>query len=99
MRFESFDEFAIEFINQLISEFTDIVHHKFLITSEQIKLQLYCEEKWEEIDLRALHSICKEATNKYIDELKLFNFDKIFFSSSNPEKGKITVKWVKILDN
>ena len=99
MEFESFDEFAIEFVKDLISEFTDIVNHKFLITTKQIKIQLYCEEKWEEIDLRALHCICKERTNKYINQLKRFNFDKIFFSSSNPEKGKITVKWVKILDN
>ena len=99
MEFESFDEFAIELVKDIIFNFTEIIHHKFYITSEQIRFQLYCEEEWEEIDLRALHSICKETANKYSEELKRFNLDKIFFSSSNPEKGKITVKWVKILDN
>ena len=89
------NEFANDFIKEIISHFIEKVHHKFLISADIIRLQLYCEEEWESIDFRALHSICKETTNNFINQLELLNFDKKFLISSTPEKGKVTVCWFK----
>ena len=94
----SFYEFANKFIKDLVSHFTEDIRHEFLVTTSSIKLKTFFEEEWEEIDVRALHTIANDVTKKYIDEHRLFNFDKIFYFSFNPEKGKITVKWLKSLD-
>ena len=42
-------------------------------------MQMYCYEQWEEIDLKAIHSICNELTEKYKSEFAAFNFSKFSF--------------------
>ena len=99
MTTESFEEFADRFVSEVTSYFVKIDQHKVKITSECIKIQMYCYENWEEIDFKAIHAICNDVTKQNIDALKAFNFDnKIVFFSFNGEKGKLTVQWSKILD-
>ena len=98
MTTESFEEFADRFVSEVTSYFIKIDQHKVKITSDCIKIQMYCYDNWEEIDFKAIHAICNDVTKQNIDALKAFNFDKIVFSSFNGEKGKLTVQWSKILD-
>ena len=95
---ESFYEFPERFILDVTSQFVEENSHKVFANTNTIKIKVYFSDGWKEIDVRALHAICNDATKKHIAELKTFNFDKIFFFSFNPEKGKITVKWLKALD-
>ena len=97
MTTESFEEFTTRFLSNITSQF--IVDHKVKVTSDTIKIQVFFPEGFDEIDIRALYGICNDETKKNIAELKSFNFDKIVFFSFNSEKGKVTVKCLKILDN
>ena len=98
MTTESFEEYADRFVSEVTSYFIKIDQHKVKISSDVIKIQMYCYDNWEEIDFKTIHAICDDVTKKNISELKGFNFDKIFFFSFNGEKGKLTVKWLKALD-
>ena len=98
MATESFEEFANRFVSEVTSCFIKIDRHKVKISSDCIKIQMYCYENWEEIDFKAIHAICNDITKSNIESLKAFNFDKIVFFSFNGEKGKLTVKWLKALD-
>ena len=95
---ESFEEFANRFVSEVTSYFIKIDQHKVKITSDCIKIQMYCYDDWEEIDFKTIHAICNNVTKQNIDALKAFNFDKIVFFSFNGEKGNLTVKWLKALD-
>ena len=98
MTTESFEEFADRFVCEVTSNFIKIDRHKVKITSKCKKIQMYCYENWEEIDFKAIQAICNDVTKQNIDALKAFNFNKIVFFSFNGEKGKLTVKWLKVLD-
>ena len=98
MTTESFEEFADRFVSEVTSYFIKIDRHKVKISSDVIKIQMYCYDNWEEIDFKAIHAICNDVTKQNINALKVFNFDKIVFFSFNGEKGKLTVKWLKALD-
>ena len=98
MTTESFEEFSDRFVSEVTSYFTKIDRHKVKISSDVIKIQMYCYDNWEEIDFQAIHAICNDVTKQNINALKVFNFDKIVFFSFNGEKGKLTVKRLKALD-
>ena len=99
MTTESFEEFADRFVSEVTSYFIKIDWHKIKITSDCIKIQMYSyEDDWEEIDFKAIHAICNDVTKQNIDALKVFNFNKNLFFSFDGEKGKLTVKWLKVLD-
>ena len=98
MTTESFGEFADRFVSEVTSHFIKIDRHKVKISSDVIKIQIYCYDDWEEIDFKAIHAICIDVTKQNISALKAFNFDKIVFFAFNGEKGKLTVKWLKALD-
>ena len=98
MKAESFEEFADRFVSEVTSYFIKIDRHKVKISSNCIKIQMYCYENWEEIDFKAIHAICNDVTKSNIKSLKAFNFDKIVFFSFHGEKRKLTVKWLKALD-
>ena len=96
---ESLEKFANRFVSEVTSYFIKIDRHKVKITSDCIKIQMYCYDNWEEIDFKAIHAICNDVTKQNINALKAFNFDKFsFFFSFNGEKGKLTIKWLKALD-
>ena len=97
MTTESFEEFADRFVSEVTSYFIKIYRHKVKITSDCIKIQMYCYDNWEEIDFKAIHAICNDVTKQNIDALKVFNFNKIVFFSFDGEQGKLTVKWLKVL--
>ena len=92
---ESFEEFTERFLSDLGGHFKKIDSYKSKVTCDKIKMQMYCYEQWEEIDLKAIHSICNKLTEKYKSEFGTFNFSNFSFFSFNGEKGKITVKWFK----
>ena len=98
MTTESFEEFADRFVSEVTSYFIKIDRHKVKISSDCIKIQMYCYEKWEEIDFKAIHAICNDVTKQNINALEAFNFSKFVFFSFNGEKGKLTIKWSKSLD-
>ena len=98
MTTESFEEFADRFVSEVTSYFIKIDQHKVKITSDCIKIQIYCYDDWEELDFKAIHAICNDVTKQNFDALKIFNFDKIVFFSFDGETGKLTVKWLKVLD-
>ena len=98
MSTESFEKFTDRFVSEVTSYFVKIDRHKVKITSECIKIQMYCYDNWEEIDFKAIHAICNDITKQNIDALKAFNFSKIVFFSFNCEKGKLTVQWSEVLD-
>ena len=82
---ESLYEFAKRFILDITSQFVEKNSHKVFASSNTIKIKVYFSDGWKEIGVRVLHTICNEASKKHIAELKIFNFDKIFFFSFNPE--------------
>ena len=59
---ESFEEFTERFLSDLSSHFKKIGSYKSKVTCDKIKMQMYCYEQWEKIDLKAIHSICNELT-------------------------------------
>ena len=69
MQTESFEEFADRFVSEVTSHLIKIDNHKVKITSDIIKIQIYCYEEWEEIDFRAIFAICNNVTKKNIAEL------------------------------
>ena len=97
MTTKSFEEFTDKFLSNITSKFIN-VKHKVTVTINTIKITVYFPEDFEEIDIRALYAICNDETKKNIAELEAFNFDKILFFSFDGEKGKVTIKWLKILD-
>ena len=84
-----------KFLKSIIFDFTEKVHHIFTISIDSIELELYSDENWEEIDFRALKSICKEQTHKFIGLVEWANFDKSFLILSTPIERKVKVKWFK----
>ena len=62
MTTESFEEFADRFVSEVTSYFMKIDRHKFKITSDCIKIQMYCYDDWEKIDFKAIHAICNDVT-------------------------------------
>ena len=84
-----------KFLKSIIFHFTNKVQHKFTVSPDLIEIELYSDESWEEIDFRALHSICKEETHKFISLFEWASFDKSFFISSIPKERKVKVKWFK----
>ena len=84
-----------KFLKSMIFDFTEKVHHIFTISIDSIELELYSDENWEEIDFRALKSICKEQTHKFIGLVEWANFDKSFLILSTPIERKVKVKWFK----
>ena len=98
MTTESFEEFADRFVSEVTSYFIKIDRHKVKITSDYIKIQMYCYDDWEKIDFKAIHAICNDVTKQNIDALKVFNFNKIVFFSFDGEQGILTVKWLKVID-
>ena len=69
MTTKSFEEFADRFVSEVTSYFIKIDHHKVKISSDSIKIQMYCYENWEEIDLKAIHAICNDVTKSNIESL------------------------------
>ena len=84
-----------KFIKSIIFHVTEKVWHNFTISNDSIELELYSDEDWEEIDFRALKSICKEQTHKFIGLLEWANFDESFLISSTPTERKVKVKCFK----
>ena len=85
---ESFEDFTERFLSDLSSHFKKIDSYKSKVTSDKIKMKMYCYEQWEEIDLNAIHSICNALSEKYKSEFITFNFSSFSFFSFNGEKGK-----------
>ena len=85
----------IRFIKKITSHFTFKIYPSYTITSDLIQLDLYCDEVWEEFELRALKYICKSETEKFGHVLNSANFDKDFLISSIPLQKKIRIKWFK----
>ena len=84
-----------KFLKSIIFHFTEKVQHNFTISIDSIELELLSDKNWEEIDFRALNSICKEETHKFIGLLEWANFDKSFLISSIPIERRVKVKWFK----
>ena len=95
MTTESFEAFTSGFLSKITSQIN--IHCEVKVTSDVIKLKVYFPESWEDIDIRILHSIVFDETKKNSSELEAFNFDKLVFFSFDGSKGKVTVKWLKIL--
>ena len=90
---ESFEEFAERFLSDLKSYFKKIDSYKSDVTSDMIKMRMYCFEQWEEIDFKSIHAICNDLSKKYKSEFAVFNISTLPFFYFNGEKGKLTVKW------
>ena len=85
----------IQFTEKITSHFTDKIKHTFSLSSDQIILDLFCEEAWEDFELQALHSICKKESKKFERMLEYSNFDTSFLISSIPSENRVRIKWYK----
>ena len=95
MATELFEVFTSRFLSKITSQIN--IHCEVKVTSDVIKLKVYFPESFEDIDIRILYAIVDTIVNAI--ELEAFNFDKLVFFSFNGSKGKVTVKWLKILDS
>ena len=90
---ESFEEFAERVLSDLKSYFKEIDSYKSDVTSDMIKINLYCFDQWEEIDLNSIHTFCNDLSKKYKSEFAVFGISTHPFFYFNGENGKLTFKW------
>ena len=90
---ELYEEFTERFLSDLKSYFKKIDSSKSDVTSDMIKIRMYCSVQWEEIDFKCIHQICIGLAKKYKSEFAVFNISNTPFFYFNGEKGKLTIKW------
>ena len=93
MTTESYEQFADRIVSEVTSYFVKIDCHKVKITSDKIKIQMYCYENWEEVDFKVIHSICNDITKANKEAFKQFNFSTIVFFAFHGEWSKISDKY------
>ena len=87
-----FEAQILEFIQSIISEFTDKVSHQWLVTDNFIQLDLFTDDDWSEPELISLKFLCRRKTKVFKDFLDSSGFDEDFLISCSKEKH-FTIKW------
>ena len=88
----NFEAQVLEFIQSIISEFSDKVHHQWLVTDDFIKLDLFTDDDWNEAELIGLKFLCRKKTKLSKNFLDSSGFDQDFLISFSKEKH-LTIKW------
>ena len=89
----SLESAANRFLSKIKCQIDTPLHCVTKIAFDVIKLKIYFPELYDDDDLRFLHAIIKEATEKAFRELAEFDLDKRFMFIFHGLK--ITVKWFK----
>ena len=87
-----FEAQILEFIQSIISEFTDKVSHQWLVTDNFIQLDLFTDDDWNEPELIGLKFLCRRKTKVFKDLFESSGFDEDFLISFSKEKH-LTIKW------
>ena len=87
-----FEAQILEFIESIVSKFSDKVSHQWIVTDDFIQLDLFTDDEWSEPELIALKFDCRKTTQVFKNLLDSLGFDQDFLISAE-KPTHLIVKW------